>query len=138
MKNLGGQKMRLKESMLYVENRLEEWAEWFSGGNWYGLGFSNCSIVHRLMTEGVIVKAERAVNISSNKSAEEMENLIQEMWKQNEDLANALRINYLTKGSIRFKAIKFSCDRRELASFLNMARYWLAGRLTAAQERGKV
>ena len=41
----------------YVEERLQQWAEWYSSGNWYGLGYPSCSIEYRLMTEGILVKA---------------------------------------------------------------------------------
>jgi hypothetical protein len=119
------------EIMQHVEDRLNEWAEWFCHGNWYGLGYSPSTTIYRLMTEGIIVKGAISNMLPTNENAEEIEALIYEMWKQNEDLANAVRINYLTQGSVRHKSKKFSIHRNRLTFQLDLARQWLAGRLSA-------
>jgi hypothetical protein len=120
------------ESIQYVEDRLNEWAAWVSHGNWYGLGYSPCSVLYRLMTEGILTKTTAPKMLPCNENAEEIEALIYEMWKQDQALAEALRINYLTQGSLRYKAKKFSINRDRLAYHLDMARQWLAGRLSAS------
>jgi hypothetical protein len=123
-------KEKIYDSTRFVENRLNEWAEWVSHGNWYGIGYSACSIVYRLMTEGIIIKSTAPQIHPNNEEAEEMEALICELWKQNNDLANAIRIHYLYSGSIRHKAKKFLIHRNHLAYQLDLAHQWLAGRLS--------
>lgn len=124
---------RIDEIMLVVESRLNEWAEWASHGNWFGVGYSACSIIYRLMTEGaILIKSTAPQLLPNNEEAEQMEALICELWNQNKDLAEALRINYLIQGSLRYKAKKFSINRDRLTYNLDLARQWLAGRLSAS------
>jgi hypothetical protein len=125
-------KERVGETMQKVEDRLIEWAEWASHGNWFGVGYSQCSVVYRLMTTGMLIKSTAPYIEPNNEEAEEMEALICELQNQNNDLANALRIHYLMSGSLRYKAKKFSISRDRLTYHLDMARQWLAGRLSAS------
>jgi hypothetical protein len=123
-------KVEVAEIMQIVEDRLNEWAEWASHGNWFGIGYSPCSILYRLMTEGILIKSTAPLIHPTNEEAEEMEALIRDLWNQNKDLADALRIHYLFQGSLRYKANKFSINRDRLTYHLDMARQWLAGRLS--------
>lgn len=124
------------EFMTYVETRLLQWADWCGSGNWYGLGYPSTSIVYRIMTEGVIINSTAPKHIPDNKEAEEIEALIVELGKHSEQLAIALRINYITGGSMRYKAKKFAIHREKLTHQVNMARQWMAGRLSACQCSG--
>ena len=126
----GGASMR-KDFIDYVEKRLEHWAQWYSLGNHYGLGYKSESIAHVLMTIGVMIKSTGINSLPCDKEAEEIETLICDLHKQNEGLAHALHIHFLTEGSIRSKAKKFAIDRDRLSYNLDMARQWLAGRLSA-------
>jgi hypothetical protein len=114
----------------YVESRLQEWAEWFSHDNWYGLGYPRRNILHRLMTEGLVGMSIYSNYLPNNKNAEEIEALISEMSKQNKNMAYALRIHYLTSGSMRYKANEFHIPRPLLTRYVDMAKQWIAGRLS--------
>lgn len=91
----------------YVEERLNQWADWYSRGNYYGLGYPSCSIEYRLMTEGYVARNNHGQrSIPVNEEAEEVEKLIREMAKQNSNMALALRCHYFTRGGFRTKAKK--------------------------------
>jgi hypothetical protein len=117
--------------LTYVEKRLIEWAEWFSWGNAYGLGYSSCSIEYRLMTEGVMTKYTGFKPIACNEAAEEIEALVVEMADQNFSMANALRGYYFMGGSLRSKAKCLKISHTQLKYAVDMAHQWLAGRLSA-------
>ncbi len=119
----------------YLEERLNEWAEWYSHGNWYGVGFSPCSIEYRLMTEGILVKNTAPKVSPTNENAEEIESWVNDMAKQNDRMALALRYNYFTKGGLRFKAQKIQVSHMLFKSYVDMAHQWLAGRLSASYRK---
>lgn len=47
----------------YVDFRLQQWAEWFSRGNCYGIGYPSSSIEYRLMKEGVMARNKYAKQV---------------------------------------------------------------------------
>lgn len=114
----------------YVERRLEQWADWFSRGNFYGLGYPACSIEYRLMKEGNISKSNGPKPLQINESAEEIEKLVKEMSEQNSDMALALRCHYFTRGGWRTKSEKVKISHMQFKYFVAMAHQWLAGRLS--------
>ncbi len=128
MKTSGYYKEITNEAIKYVVNRLEEWAEWFSRGNWHGLGYSAKTIIYHLMTEGAIIHSTSNV-LPVHEAAEEIEALICEMQKEHDDLAYVVRIHYLAEGSQRQKSQLFNIHRDHLSERLHSAHYWLAGRL---------
>ena len=86
---------------------IEKWAESFSKGNDYGLGFPSCSIEYRMMKEGHVIRTTASKYLPCNKEAEEIESLVSEMSKQNEMIAYALHCHYFQTGTLRSKAKKF-------------------------------
>jgi hypothetical protein len=123
--------MNIDENFLeYVEERLDQWAKWFSHGNSYGLSFSPCSIEYRLMTVGIINKNPGPKPLPYNEEAEEIEMLVNEMSKQNKMMADVLRYNYFTQGAVRSKAKQLDIPRLNFERNVEMARQWLAGRLS--------
>ena len=122
--------------MNYIERRLEHWAEWHSTGNYYGVGFHSETIEYVLMTVGIMVKSTGIKPLPCDEDAEEIEMLISEMSVQNNELANALRIQYLYNGSTRTKSKEFRIPRPHLTRLTDMARQWLAGRLSATNKFG--
>ena len=124
--------MNIDENFLgYVEERLDQWAKWFSEGNSYGMGYSPCSIEYRLMTVGIINKSSGPKPLAYNEEAEEIESLICELAKQDKLTAEVLRYHYLQKGSFRDKSKAFNISHNQFSHFVDMAHHWLAGRLTA-------
>jgi hypothetical protein len=120
----------------YVDQRLDQWATWYSSGNSYGLGYPQRSMEHVLMTEGVVSKAATPKYLPCNEEAEEIEALVVEMAKQNKKMAFILRYYYFEPGALRAKAENFSADHSSISwkkfkDYVDMARQWMAGRLSA-------
>lgn len=127
-----------KEFIKYVEQRLDEWATWYSSGNSYGLGFPRRSIEHILMTEGIVPTSTKPQLLPCNEDAEEIEALVVEMGKQNNKMAYILRHHYFEPGALRAKAVCFSeihskVSYNKFKVYVDMAKQWLAGRLSASQ-----
>jgi hypothetical protein len=121
-----------QEFINYVEGRLNQWAEWYSRGNWNGLGYPSCSIEYRLMTEGFVERTSYASRtLSFHEEAEEVEMLVNEMSKQNHHMALALRCHYFTRGGLRTKAKKIEISHMQFKHYVDMAHQWLAGRLSS-------
>jgi hypothetical protein len=121
-----------RDFTIYVKRRLEHWATWFMEGNNCDLGYHPQSIIHVLMTVGILVKSSGPAQLPCDEDAEEIEALVYEMWKQNRNLANALRHYYLSKGSLREKSNFLNVSHVHFKYTVDMARQWLAGRLSAA------
>ena len=120
--------------MNYVQQRLEHWAQWFTRGNYYGLGYKLIKLIeYVLMTVGIIVKSTLPKPLPCDEEAEEIEALIKTMCKQNEYLANTLRHYYLTNGSLREKAARLNISHVHFKYCVDMAHQWLAGRLSSVQ-----
>jgi hypothetical protein len=117
--------------VMYVEERLQQWAEWYSRGNWYGLGYPSCSIEYRLMKEGVIVKTTGPKPFPSHEEAEEIELLVNEIAKQNEKIALALRCQYFGHRRSRERAKLLGVSYAQFRVYVDLGRQWLAGRLSA-------
>lgn len=117
----------------YVEERLQQWAEWFSAGNFYGVGFPRCSIEYRIMTEGHVIRSTAEKSFQINSEAEEIEEMVNEMAIQNKNMALALRCHYFTQGSLRFKAKKAEISHMQFKYYVDMAHQWLVGRFSAYQ-----
>lgn len=125
------------EFVKYVEERLHQWAEWYSRGNLYGLGYPSCSMEYRLMTEGIVVKSTAPKPLPCHEEAEEMEGLVKEMAKQNSHMAIAIRCYYFTYGALRIKAKKLHISHSQFKYYVNMAHQWLAGRMSAVSLNSK-
>ena len=117
--------------MEYVEKRLDQWVRWFSHGNSYGIGYSSHSIEYTLMTVGILVKSTAPKPLPCDEDAEEIEALVVEMAKQNNKMAAALRIHYFDKKKSRARSDEIEVSATQFKLYVNMARQWLAGRLSA-------
>jgi hypothetical protein len=114
-----------------VEQRLEEWADWILRNNDFGLGYPKQSIEAYLMKYGnVVIQQSNQPGCFTNPRAEEMEMQISLLAKQTRILADALRINYLTIGTLQEKAKKINKSPAQLKIYLSMAKQWLAGRFS--------
>lgn len=115
----------------YLEARLSQWAEWYSQGNTYGLGYPPAAIEYRLMREGVIIRSLHPQPLPCHELAEEMEALVGEMAKQAERMAQALRYYYFHPGSLRRQSAQCQLSYTHYRSEVEKAKQWLLGRLTA-------
>lgn len=117
----------------YIENRLQEWADWYIRGNNHGIGFPPESFI-TMLEKGITIKKKKSFNLPilpSNESAEEMEKFVVEMSRQNQQMANALRKYYFGREpTIQLKAKAFGVSGAQFKILLGMARQWLAGRLS--------
>lgn len=122
----------------YLNQRLEEWAEWFSRKEQLGLGYPTQSREYKLMTIGNISRENPGPKpLPVNEAAEEMENIIRIMATQSlqaKKNAEALRGFYLQNKRkqskcemARLRGISEGSIRRQL----NGALSWLAGWFTA-------
>jgi hypothetical protein len=121
----------------YVDQRLDQWAAWYSSGNSYGLGYPRRSMEHVLMTEGIVSRSNTPKFLPCNEDAEEIEALVVEMAKQNKKMALILRYYYFEPGALRIKAENFSANYSSISwkkfkDYVDMARQWMAGRLSAS------
>ncbi len=117
--------------MQYVEKRLDQWVRWFSRGNSYGIGFSSQSIEYTLMTVGIVIKSTAQRSLPCDEEAEEIEALVVEMAKHNIKMADALRIHYFERKKSRERSDEIDLSATQFKLYVNMAKQWLAGRLSA-------
>ena len=120
-----------EQMVCYVERRLEEWAHWFSRGNFYGLGYPPCSVEYRLMKEGSVKTTPVGLRpLPVNEKAEEVERLVREMSLQNSAMALALRRYYFHRYSLRRQAQEAGISHTQLKALVDMGRQWVVGRMT--------
>lgn len=114
----------------YIEARLYQWAEWHSRGNFSGLGFPQCSLEYRMMTEGVFPRSRGRKPLPSNDAAEEIEKLVSELYQHNKKIAQVLICHYFNQGSFRTKGKIVGVSYTAFSYYLNMGHQWIAGRLS--------
>ncbi len=118
------------DPIAYIEERLHQWAEWFSRGNLVGIGYPNRSIEHRIWREGgLLIKATGEKPSPVNEAAEEIEKLIKEMSMQSEILAAVIRCHYFSQGSLRIKSKRVGISHTQFKHYVDMAHWWLVGRI---------
>lgn len=118
----------------YVEHRLEEWANWYARNIDYGLGYPKRSVEGRLLDEGGCLSKSLGYKRELNHpAAEEIEALIREMSSYNEELAKAIRVEYIKNNTQANKAKLLSVSLAQFKLYLKMAKAWLSGRLLTVQ-----
>jgi len=115
----------------YLQNRLEQWADWYLRGNFYGLGYPHCSLEYRLLSEGNIQHNKGPRPLPSNEAAEEIEDMVKQMAEHNRSMANALRCQYFVTGTLRTRAARLKMSHSHFKHYVDMAHQWLAGCLSA-------
>lgn len=114
----------------YVERRLEEWANWYARNIDYGLGYPSRSVEGRLRDEGgVLSKSTGYKRELNHPAAEEIEALIREMSSYNQELAKAIRVEYIKNNTQANKAKLLAVSLAQFKLYLKMAKAWLSGRL---------
>ena len=123
----------------YLENRLQEWADWFMRGNNHHLGYPKESSIG-LFQKGTVLTKKKSYHppiTPTHESAEEVEKFIAEMSQQNRKAADALRTYYLNrKPTLSLEAKAFGVSEAQFRILLALARHWLAGRFTAQIIKG--
>ena len=86
--------------------------------------------MRKISNGNTVIQHRNQPVLLSNPDAEEIEKQICILAKQTKMLADALRVYYLTVGTMEQKAKKINTSYTQLKVHLNMAKQWLAGRLT--------
>jgi hypothetical protein len=121
----------------YVECRLEEWADWYLRHGDLGLGYPKRTLEGRLMDEGgVLIKATLPPDLQCNAEAEEIEHFVVELRHQDARLATVLKEQYFGFGNAMSKAKRLKLSYANFRVQLDMAKHWMAGRLSASLPRG--
>ena len=113
-----------------IENKLEQWATWYIKSGDYGLGYPSKAVEARIMEHDVYCRTAGPKYLPSNETAEEIEVLITEMFKQTPKIALALREEYFSRGTLPQKAKNIGVSRSQFKVCVDMAKQWLAGRLS--------
>ena len=125
-----------KNTSVYLEKRLDHWAEWILKGNQHGQGYPSKSILYDWMKMGgVVVQAQNKPPLPCDEDAEEIEYCVIAMYKQNPRIATALRLKYLSRSTTHQKARDLHSSDTQFKAYVQMAKQWLAGWLSARIER---
>jgi len=108
-----------------VKRRCEEWAEWYSRGQAYGLGYPTTSLEDRCLQGRRGFRA-----FLTHAAAEEVESWVKDMACYHPQLAHVLRCYYFDAHSLRRGAKQLSLSPTQFKGQLEMAHHWLAGRLS--------
>ena len=119
----------------YLEDRLEQWADWYLRGNFYGIGYPSCALEYRLLREGHIQRNPGPRPLPSNEAAEEIEDLVIQMAEYNLIMAEALRCQYFLEGTLRTRAAYLKMSHTHFKHCVDMAHQWLAGRLSSEKHK---
>lgn len=124
----------MAESLLtQLQYRLEQWAESYSSGNAYGLGFLSSSLEYRLQRDGFLQRGSGYFEPRIAVAAEEIEQWVCELYQQNPQMAVALRQYYFTQGSLRQKAKLGHMSHTQFKHQVDLAHQWLLGRWSAVR-----
>lgn len=123
------------ENQHYLENRLHQWAEWYSRKEDNGLGFPSESNEYKMQTYGNVPRGTPGPKpLPVHPAAQEVEETISMMATKNsqtEQYAAALRHYYLEGRENKRKAAKIMCvSEAQFYIFFNGALCWLDGWFT--------
>lgn len=123
---------------IYIEKRLDHWAEWVLKGNWGCQGYPTKNILYDWIKMGCVLSSTKGKKakgqlplLPCDEEAEEIEHCIMEMHKQNPKIALALRLKYLSQGTTHQKSKSIHSSGTQFKAHVNMARQWLAGWFSA-------
>lgn len=102
-----------------------------ASGNQSDYHFANAGKMIEVGNEGL--KSGGPKPLPNNQNAEEIEFLVNEMFGQNNKMALALRIHYFGKRKSRDRSIELEISATRFRIYVDMARQWLAGRLSVSQ-----
>jgi len=115
---------------VYLERRLQEWAEWLKTGNSLNIGYqrqSSIAMFHEGKTINSAGKPTRGVE--THEEAEEMEKMIAQMSRYKPIMADCLRNYYLNQLSLRNGSKRLGISHVEYRINVHMAKQWLCGKL---------
>lgn len=115
----------------HLEQRLLEWAEWFTRNQEVSLGYlSTSSLFAWQENTAVTSRAEGSRILPTHSRAEEIEACVVQLFQHNAKMAQVLRTHYLLHGNTRKKASLLRLSHSSFCAHLALAKEWLAGRLS--------
>ncbi len=123
--------------MNYVERRLDHWAKWFIQGSESNLGYHSETLLHTMITVGIVSKGTGHQILPCDEAAEEIEKLVNEMSTQSEEnkkMAFALRIKYCSKKKSKEYSYDIGLGASQFSVYVLMAKQWLVGRLSGENQ----
>jgi hypothetical protein len=134
---MNGERAQKDTVLQTVMGRLEEWAEWYSRGQLYGLGYPSSSLAYRALMEGGSTRSPGLRGLPAHPPAEEIERWVCEMGQQNPLMAGVLRCHYFHCRSLRKGAQRLEISHMQFKLHLEMAHQWLAGRFSLQKGQNK-
>lgn len=123
---------------IYLENRLQEWAEWLKSGNFLNIGYPRQSISALVMEGKSVSKKDNfRKTVETNESAEEIEKFVVEMARYKPLMAKSLRMHYFDQLSFRRSAKKLNISYMQYNLYIQMAKQWLLGRFIKLEQSKK-
>ena len=120
----------MTENSQYLDRRLQAWADWYSHGCGFGLGYPSKNLMARLQeTGGIHIKAIGQISSPLNAGAEEIEKLVRELAQRYRSLADSLREYYLGEGTMTQKAKRVNMSYRQFKYCVDKATIWIDGTL---------
>jgi hypothetical protein len=108
-----------------LKSRLEEWAEWYSGGQAYGLGYASQALMYQATSSR---GAQAMAYLPSHADAEEVESWVREMARTYPLMACVLRQYYFHSGSLRSHARGLNISHVHVKRLVQDAHQWLLRR----------
>lgn len=117
----------------YVEQRLSEWGEWFSRGDYIDIGFPRKNILARMRDEGgQLIRATGQKPFPTNTRAEEIEALLMMLNDDQPISAHVLIITYLyPEAPLLVAEEKFGYKKSNYYNYYNVGFAWIKGYLIA-------
>ncbi|MCW5588112.1 MAG: hypothetical protein KIT27_00480 [Legionellales bacterium] len=130
--------MAYSTDLLTTKKRLTQWGHWCHQIITMGLGYSNQSLIAKLQAEGgVIVRGTTKMLIPTNKQAEELNDLIEQLAAEQPDgegkaeWAKVIRIHYTMPDKDVQERIQYtSLPRSTYFRYLKDAQNWLSKYIT--------
>lgn len=120
----------MSDNSQYVQRRLQIWADWYSRGCGFGLGYPRKNLMARLQEMGgVLIKPTGQAPLPTNAAAEEIEKLVGELAQRYRSLAECLREYYLGEGTMAQKAKRQAMSYAQFKICVDKAKVWLDARL---------
>ncbi len=117
-----------------LEQRLQIWADWFSHGNRLALGYPPVSITYWACYQMPKQKVGKQISaLPAHAEAEGIEQQVYELALSSPLLAKALRCQYFTLGTLRYKAEQLHLTTSQFKLYVDMAKVWLAARLASSK-----
>ena len=114
----------------YVEYRLQAWANWYTHGCGFGLGYPAKNLMLKLQEMGVLCTQTIGPRpLPLNTDAEEVEKLVAELAQRYRSLANSLREYYLGEGTMMQKAKRLEMSYAQFKICVDKGKVWLDAKL---------